>query len=388
MSRGLLPMAPNWENKVMTSSVMVDDFFNPGEVAAERLLRFGMVGTGCINNGWSNATTQGAILDIPSVFPDKCGGMQLAITSNVPPSAPVELSVRKRNTTNTWGDWYRVITNQNIGSYTNDFVTKSTAQTISGKKTFTDTLTADDIYLESINTDNNYDSSIVLSKNLGLMIGSTTNIMKYHQIVGLNDDTARASFAGGAAVFNYADKSSHLKTVYAETMEVDGSLQTPILKSLTSLTQSVSSNGKFTFKTGESTPLEIYGTSANFGVSVTSSMGFFDTSDERKKNFIRPIDVDLEKLSNLKKHYFTWKDGNGEMQIGTSAQEVKELYPELVNKAEDGTLTVAYNKLSVVALAAIDKLHNENTELKKKVKTLEERLAKIESLLEENLNNL
>ena len=117
-------------------------------------------------------------------------------------------------------------------------------------------------------------------------------------------------------------------------------------------------------------------------------MGFFDTSDERKKNFIRPIDVDLEKLSTLKKHYFTWKDGNGELQIGTSAQEVQELYPELVNEAEDGTLTVAYNKLSVVALAAIDKLHNENTELKKKVKTLEERLARIESLLEENLNNL
>lgn len=263
-------------------------------------------------------------------------------------------------------------------SDTSDFVTKSTEQEISGKKTFTDTITGKDIDLSREG-----ETQFFLSDTQGVMMGDSNNSIKYHHLIGRNDNDARASFAGGAAVFKYEDKSSHLKTVY-----VDNLLQTPILQSETGMIQSVPSSSKFTFNTGDTNPLEINAASATFSVPVMSSMGLFDTSDERKKNFIRPIDVDLEKLSTLKKYYFTWKDGNGEMQIGTSAQEVKELYPELVNEAEDGTLSVAYNKLSVVALAAIDKLHDENNELKKKVSTLEERLERIESLLEEKLNNL
>lgn len=109
--------------------------------------------------------------------------------------------------------------------------------------------------------------------------------------------------------------------------------------------------------------------------SVTSKKGFFDTSDERLKNFEESIEVDFEKLAKLRKSYFTWKDSeNTEMQIGVSAQEVQELYPELVSTDENGTLHVAYNKLSVVALKAIDKLNE-------KIESLEERLSKIETFL-------
>jgi hypothetical protein len=61
------------------------------------------------------------------------------------------------------------------------------------------------------------------------------------------------------------------------------------------------------------------------------------------------------------------------LNIGTSAQEVQKLYPELVNE-QDGVLSVAYDKLSIVALAAIDELHNKNKEL-------EARLGRLEKLL-------
>lgn len=116
-------------------------------------------------------------------------------------------------------------------------------------------------------------------------------------------------------------------------------------------------------------------TSGNWTMSgsLTSSAGFFDTSDERLKNFGEDVSVDFDALKNIPKKYFTWKEGdNDNIQIGTSAQAVKEIYPELVNEDENGTLSVSYEKLAVIALAAIDKLVEKNNEL-------EERLAKLES---------
>jgi NAD(P)-dependent dehydrogenase (short-subunit alcohol dehydrogenase family) len=110
--------------------------------------------------------------------------------------------------------------------------------------------------------------------------------------------------------------------------------------------------------------------------NVTSSGGFFDTSDERVKNFGENINVDLDKLSSLKKAYFRFNDNRDDnlTHIGVSAQEIKELYPEIVREYENGMLTVDYSKLSVVALEAVDILYKKNKEL-------EERLNKIEQIL-------
>ena len=107
---------------------------------------------------------------------------------------------------------------------------------------------------------------------------------------------------------------------------------------------------------------------------VNAAGGFYETSDERLKNFSDDVTIDLEKLSSLRKKYFTWKDGHGDKQLGVSAQEVQVLYPELVNEGDDGHLSVDYAKLSVVALSAVDKLYN-------KQKDLEDKLAKIEKAL-------
>lgn len=101
---------------------------------------------------------------------------------------------------------------------------------------------------------------------------------------------------------------------------------------------------------------------------------FFETSDETLKNFSNNVEVDFEKLLKLPKKYFTWKDGDDTQHIGTSAQEVQKIYPELVSEGSEGKLTVDYAKLSIVALKAIDELYIKNLEL-------EERLSKIETLL-------
>ena len=53
---------------------------------------------------------------------------------------------------------------------------------------------------------------------------------------------------------------------------------------------------------------------------------------------------------------------------------MREIYPEIVSKNENGKLAVSYEKLSIIALAAIDKLYKENKELKERLKKIEEYL--------------
>lgn len=111
-----------------------------------------------------------------------------------------------------------------------------------------------------------------------------------------------------------------------------------------------------------------YNPSAN---QLYCSGGFFESSDERLKVFGDKISVDLEKLSLIKKNYFEWNNSkNTQKQIGISAQEIKEIYPELVSEDENGFLLVAYDKLSVVALAAVDALYKEIKDLKSQIKQL------------------
>jgi hypothetical protein len=107
---------------------------------------------------------------------------------------------------------------------------------------------------------------------------------------------------------------------------------------------------------------------------VNASGGFFETSDERLKNIEKPLNIDFENLAKLQKIYFTFKSNPDKLEIGVLAQEIQSIYPELVSSKEDGTLTVDYAKLSVIALSAVDELYKQNKEF-------DERLTKIEKIL-------
>ena len=100
-----------------------------------------------------------------------------------------------------------------------------------------------------------------------------------------------------------------------------------------------------------------------------ASAGFYQSSDERLKNFKSDIEIDLEKLALIPKKHFTWISDN-KQDIGTSAQEIQKLYPEIVNEDDSGYLSVDYAKLSIIALAAIDKLSSEINELKNQINEL------------------
>ena len=97
----------------------------------------------------------------------------------------------------------------------------------------------------------------------------------------------------------------------------------------------------------------------------------YEASDERKKNFRDDIEVDFETLSMIPKKYYTWKNDEKQIvQIGTSAQKLQEIYPELVATDKDGFMSVSYDRLVIITLAAIDKLHKENEELREILKSM------------------
>ena len=124
----------------------------------------------------------------------------------------------------------------------------------------------------------------------------------------------------------------------------------------------------WTSKTGTSTGMTFYTSSTNV---YMQGGNLYAASDERLKDFAGDVDVDLDDIKRIPKKYYTWKDDeNKTIQMGTSAQKLQEIYPELVSESEDGKLAVSYDKLTMVALGAIDKLYEMVKDLKDENKIL------------------
>ena len=97
---------------------------------------------------------------------------------------------------------------------------------------------------------------------------------------------------------------------------------------------------------------------------------FFQTSDENLKTFTGEIDINFDNLATIKKGIYHWTDDPNKISdIGIGARSLEALYPEIVDE-NDGIKTVAYNRLGVIALAAIDKLHLRVKELETEMKEL------------------
>lgn len=111
--------------------------------------------------------------------------------------------------------------------------------------------------------------------------------------------------------------------------------------------------------------------------------GFYESSDERLKQLLNPLQVSLDDICKLRKIYYTWKDDpNSGRQLGVVAQDVQKLYPELVDiNTDTGYLSLAYDKLSVIALGAIDKLYEIFKKLSLENESLKNRLENLEKLI-------
>jgi hypothetical protein len=111
--------------------------------------------------------------------------------------------------------------------------------------------------------------------------------------------------------------------------------------------------------------------------------GYFSTSDTTLKFQLTPVESISEKINQIVLYRFQYKGaGAGQEQLGVSAQEVHQYFPELTRRQRTKTgeevLTVNYAALSALALKAVQ-------EQSRKLGDLESRLDEQEKLIKELL---
>jgi len=109
-------------------------------------------------------------------------------------------------------------------------------------------------------------------------------------------------------------------------------------------------------------------------------------SDVRlKRDFQKPLDP-VSMLSKLNGYFFYWAKGmDTTRQFGISAQEVKEVLPEIVSSDAQGILSVDYGKLSPLLIEAIKEQQQQIEELKAKANAydaLKKEVEELKSLLQ------
>jgi hypothetical protein len=125
---------------------------------------------------------------------------------------------------------------------------------------------------------------------------------------------------------------------------------------------------------------------------------FVTTSDRRLKDDIVPLSTSLADLARVRGVQFTWRSevdrNEGLTQIGFIAQEVREIFPELVfgvppsgghsfedsaaQEAEDGFLSVNYQGFAPLLVEGVKELSLVDADLTSRIRALE---AAMESVL-------
>lgn len=98
---------------------------------------------------------------------------------------------------------------------------------------------------------------------------------------------------------------------------------------------------------------------SNSGIlgKINAEGGFFETSDARKKDIQGELSLDkaYDFIRNCEPILYNLK-GSDKTQIGLIAQEVREFFPEIVNKDSEGYLSLDYAKLTVIMLRVLKDL--------------------------------
>ena len=157
-------------------------------------------------------------------------------------------------------------------------------------------------------------------------------------------------------------------------------------------------DGRFFFYDGESGTNTMFINNGRMGIrrdattnalevggeaSKSTAGSWLGNSDARLKKNIFPVTNALDKLLQLKGVQYEWNDNKtgyprpAGMQMGFTAQNVQEVFPEKVSTDAQGYLQTAYGTYDPLIVEAIRELKNENDLLKKE-------LAEIKKLLQKN----
>jgi len=131
------------------------------------------------------------------------------------------------------------------------------------------------------------------------------------------------------------------------------------------------------------------------------ALGFVTVSDGRLKTDVAQLTKVLPKVAQIRGVVYERREPAGSRQnvmmrreVGVIAQEIENVFPELVTDTDDGLKAVAYDGLIGVLIEAIKELQveqdtrlteliDENAVLRQALSTLEARLAKLEHTVAE-----
>lgn len=100
---------------------------------------------------------------------------------------------------------------------------------------------------------------------------------------------------------------------------------------------------------------------------VCTALDFNSTSDINLKTNIKPIENALDKIVKINGVTFDWKENN-EQSMGVIAQEVEEVFPQLVKTSNHKSLN--YNGLIGALIEAIKDQQNQIDDLRNQIQNL------------------
>jgi hypothetical protein len=108
-------------------------------------------------------------------------------------------------------------------------------------------------------------------------------------------------------------------------------------------------------------------------------------SDLRFKTNIQELGPVLDLLKRVRAVKFDWKNGKGSKQVGVVAQELEQVFPELVTKTgTEEYRSVEYGRLTTVLLQAIkeqqkkiERHEAENKAMREEIRTLQETVRRV-----------
>jgi hypothetical protein len=84
-------------------------------------------------------------------------------------------------------------------------------------------------------------------------------------------------------------------------------------------------------------------------------------SDARLKKDIQPLTHALDSILQLQGKTYRWKEDHHKQDIGLIAQEVEQVFPELVTEDANGFKAIAYSRLTAVLIEAIKEQQGQMT---------------------------
>ncbi|MCX6731136.1 MAG: tail fiber domain-containing protein [Candidatus Roizmanbacteria bacterium] len=102
-------------------------------------------------------------------------------------------------------------------------------------------------------------------------------------------------------------------------------------------------------------------------IATYPGCGHSCTSDRRLKTNIKKLQPVLKNISRITPVSFDWKLGEAKKgNIGLIAQDLEQIYPELVHEGPDGYKRIEYDKLTAILISAVQELTQRIEILEKK----------------------